>query len=105
VTASVLVLVLLVLAVARLIQLEVRARRAAREARMHRELVSSMSHELRTPITTIKGFVELIAEGDAGPVTETQREFLEITARSADRLSVLVNDLLESGGRPWRESS
>jgi signal transduction histidine kinase len=105
VTLTAVALVLLVLALARLIQLELRARRAAREAQKRKALVSSMSHELRTPITTIKGFVELIAEGDAGPVTETQREFLEITARSADRLSVLINDLLESGGRPWRESS
>jgi PAS domain S-box-containing protein len=75
------------------------------ERRKKAELVSSISHELRTPLTTIKGFIELIAEGDAGPVTDTQREFLEITARSADRLSSLINDLLEGGGRTWRESS
>jgi signal transduction histidine kinase len=103
--ATILALLLLLLGLARLIQLEVLARRRARELRRKRELVSSMSHELQTPLTTIKGFVELIAEGDAGPVTETQREFLQITARSADRLSVLINDLLEGEGRPWRESS
>jgi signal transduction histidine kinase len=68
---------------------------AAIERKKH-ELVNAVSHELRTPLTTIKGFIELIAGGDAGPVTDTQREFLEVTARSTDRLAALIDDLLGS---------
>ncbi len=72
---------------------EIGRREAAEAAMADRKLVS---HELRTPLTAIKGFVELVAGGEAGPVNETQREFLEITARNAERLSVLVGQLAES---------
>jgi PAS domain S-box-containing protein len=63
--------------------------------RMKDEFVGTVSHELRTPLTSIKGFVELMADGDAGPLTETQREFLQVAARNADRLGELINDLLD----------
>ncbi len=63
--------------------------------RMKDEFVGTISHELRTPLAAIKGFIELVADGEAGPVTETQREFLEISARNADRLTALINDLLD----------
>jgi PAS domain S-box-containing protein len=76
--------------------------------RMKDEFVGTVSHELRTPLAAIKGFVELVADGEAGPVTDTQREFLEISARNADRLTALINDLLdvnrmESSGLEMRE--
>jgi PAS domain S-box-containing protein len=50
------------------------------------EFVSTVSHELRTPLTSIKGFTDLILEGDAGPITPEVREFLEIVQSSADQL-------------------
>ncbi|MGH7510173.1 MAG: ATP-binding protein [Gemmatimonadales bacterium] len=63
--------------------------------RMKDDFVGTVSHELRTPLTAIKGFIELVAEGDAGPVTDTQREFLQIASRNSDRLGVLINDLID----------
>ncbi len=63
--------------------------------RMKDDFVGTVSHELRTPLTAIKGFIELVADGDAGPVTETQREFLQVAARNSDRLGALINDLLD----------
>jgi signal transduction histidine kinase len=63
--------------------------------RMKDEFVSMVSHELRTPLTAIKGFIELVLDGDAGPVAETQREFLEVAARNADKLAALINDILD----------
>ncbi|MGZ8391486.1 MAG: sensor histidine kinase [Gemmatimonadales bacterium] len=63
--------------------------------RMKDDFVGTVSHELRTPLTAIKGFIELVADGDAGPVTDTQREFLEIAARNSDKLGVLINDLID----------
>jgi PAS domain S-box-containing protein len=63
--------------------------------RMKDEFVGTVSHELRTPLTAIKGFVELVLDGDAGPVAETQREFLEVAARNADRLGSVINDILD----------
>jgi PAS domain S-box-containing protein len=63
--------------------------------RMKDDFVGTVSHELRTPLTAIRGFIELVADGDAGPVTETQREFLQIAGRNTDKLGVLINDLID----------
>jgi len=63
--------------------------------RMKDDFVGTVSHELRTPLTAIKGFIELVADGDAGPVTDTQREFLQVAARNSDKLGVLINDLID----------
>jgi PAS domain S-box-containing protein len=60
------------------------------------EFVSTVSHELRTPLTSIKGFTDLILEGDAGPITPDVREFLGIVQSSADRLVAITNDILET---------
>lgn len=69
---------------------------AEREAAvMKNEFVSMVSHELRTPLTSIKGYVDLIAEGDAGEINETQKEFLTIVQENSDRLVALINDILD----------
>jgi PAS domain S-box-containing protein len=60
------------------------------------EFVSTVSHELRTPLTAIKGFTDMILEGDAGPITADVREFLEIVQSSTDRLVAITNDILET---------
>lgn len=69
--------------------------REAEIDRMKTEFISTVSHELRTPLTSIKGYVDLILEGDTGPVNETQKEFLQIVAQSSNRLTQLINDLLD----------
>jgi PAS domain S-box-containing protein len=63
--------------------------------RMKDDFVGTVSHELRTPLTAIKGFIELVADGEAGPVTDTQRDFLQVAARNSDKLAVLINDLID----------
>jgi PAS domain S-box-containing protein len=62
---------------------------------MKDEFVGTVSHELRTPLTAIKGFIELVADGDVGPLNDAQREFLQIASRNTDRLGSLINDLLD----------
>ena len=62
---------------------------------MKTEFVSIVSHEFRTPLTSIKGFVDLILEGDTGEINETQKEFLEIAQVETNRLAALVTDLLD----------
>ncbi|MDP2401892.1 MAG: histidine kinase dimerization/phospho-acceptor domain-containing protein, partial [Actinomycetota bacterium] len=62
---------------------------------MKNEFVSMVSHELRTPLTSIKGYVDLIVEGEAGEINEIQREFLQIVQENSDRLVSLINDLLD----------
>jgi PAS domain S-box-containing protein len=63
--------------------------------RMKSDFVGTVSHELRTPLSAIKGFLELVVDGEAGPVNGTQREFLDIAVRNSDRLGALINDLLD----------
>ena len=49
-------------------------------------------------MTPIKGYIDLILEGDAGEVTEEQRDYLRIVEVNTDRLVALVNDLLDISG-------
>jgi PAS domain S-box-containing protein len=56
--------------------------------------MATISHELRTPLTSITGYLELLAEGDVGPVSDRQRQVLDTMARNADRLRALIEDLL-----------
>lgn len=63
--------------------------------RMKDEFIATVSHELRTPLTSIQGHLELVLDGDAGPVTETQKSFLEVASQSTERLGLLINDLLD----------
>ena len=63
--------------------------------RMKTEFVSLVSHELRTPLTSIKGYTEMVLDGDAGEINEEAREYLGIVFNNAERLVALVNDLLD----------
>lgn len=60
---------------------------------VRRDFVANVSHELKTPITSIKGFVETLQEGAIDKPEEAKR-FLEIIAKHADRLNLIVDDLL-----------
>ena len=69
--------------------------RESEVARMKSDFVSIVSHEMRTPMTSIKGFVDLMLMGAAGDVSDQQRHFLSIIKSNADRLAILVSDLLD----------
>ncbi|HEX5533370.1 MAG TPA: ATP-binding protein [Actinomycetales bacterium] len=62
--------------------------------RQKTDFLSTVSHELRTPLTSIRGYLELIRDGDAGPVPEPVLDMLEVVDRNAGRLSALIEDLL-----------
>jgi signal transduction histidine kinase len=62
--------------------------------RMKDEFVATVSHELRTPLTSMMGFLEMLRDGEAGPLTDEQDRFLAIVHRSSQRLQRLVGDLL-----------
>lgn len=59
------------------------------------EFVSTVSHELRTPMTSIKGYADLLLMGAVGTLTDEQERFLTIIKSNTDRLTLLVNDLLD----------
>jgi PAS domain S-box-containing protein len=62
--------------------------------RMKSEFIANVSHELRTPMTSIKGYADLLLMGAAGSVTERQTTFINTIKANADRLSDLIDDLL-----------
>jgi two-component system phosphate regulon sensor histidine kinase PhoR len=59
-----------------------------------RDFVANVSHELKTPITSIKGFVETLLEGETISDPEHAGKFLHIIGRQADRLGAIIEDLL-----------
>jgi signal transduction histidine kinase/DNA-binding response OmpR family regulator len=59
------------------------------------EFVSMVSHELRTPMTSIKGYADLLLMRTVGSLTEGQEQFLSIIRNNVDRLTMLVDDLLD----------
>jgi PAS domain S-box-containing protein len=69
--------------------------REAEVERLKNEFISTVSHELRTPMTSIKGYTDLLFLGMAGGLSDAQRNFLQIIKSNADRLTALVNDILD----------
>ncbi len=63
--------------------------------RLKSEFIANVSHELRTPLTSIKGYAEVILMGAAGQVNDQQRHFVTVIKTNAERLGVLVNELLD----------
>lgn len=57
------------------------------------EFVANVSHELRTPLSLIKGAVEILLDGATGEA-EPRARLLQIVDRHADRLTLLIDDLL-----------
>ena len=63
--------------------------------RMKSSLISTVSHELRTPLAAIKGYVSTMLAEDVEWDHASQHEFLTIISNESDRLTNLVNNLLD----------
>jgi signal transduction histidine kinase len=59
------------------------------------EFVSVASHELRTPLAAIKNSVQLMISGKTGEINENQAKFLSMAERNINRLTNILNDLLD----------
>jgi PAS domain S-box-containing protein len=66
-----------------------------RVSELKTQFVSLVSHELRTPMTAIKGSLDIIHSGASGPVHEKQKMFISMARRNIDRLSDLINNILD----------
>jgi signal transduction histidine kinase len=63
--------------------------------RVKTDFVANMSYELRTPLTSIGGFGELLGGGYAGELTPKARDYVSAILESVERLSKLINDVLD----------
>jgi len=70
------------------------ARRNLLEAQQRTSFVSNVSHELKTPLTTIRMYSEMLADGRV-PTDEKRRGYLDVITRESQRLTRLVNNVLD----------
>lgn len=77
-------------------ELETANRRLRQQNEEIQGFYHTLSHELKTPLTSAGEFISLVAEGLAGPVNETQIEYLGLAHESCDQMRVCLNDLLDS---------
>ena len=59
------------------------------------DLVANVSHELRTPLTALKGFLELLDEGELGGLSDEAHRAVNVCRRNVDRLALRVEDLVQ----------
>jgi len=59
------------------------------------EFLANMSHELRTPLNSIIGFSQAMREGMTGPLTDSQKDYLNDISESGEHLLHLVNEVLD----------
>ncbi|PIQ89144.1 MAG: hypothetical protein COV72_04580, partial [Candidatus Omnitrophica bacterium CG11_big_fil_rev_8_21_14_0_20_42_13] len=76
-------------------QIEKMRRDFSRLSNVKDELISVVSHELRTPLTIIKEGINLTLDEVAGKINPKQKQFLSISRQNIERLSNLINDLLD----------
>lgn len=62
--------------------------------RLKDELVQNVSHELRTPLTFIRGYVDLLVEGELGELSTEQMRVLKIVAQKTGEVTRLVEDIM-----------
>jgi len=58
------------------------------------EFLSMASHQLRTPLTSVKGYISMVLEGDAGKVSDMQKHLLSEAFVSSERMVHLIHDFL-----------
>lgn len=63
--------------------------------RLKSEFISIVSHELRTPLTSIKNSLDILMSGRCGDITSSADKFLSMAMRNVQRLSGIINDLLD----------
>ncbi len=84
-------------------QLEIAHRRLAELDEMKTAFVDLLSHELRTPVALLSGYLELLADGVAGEITDDQKAFFDVAVDKAKQLSGIIEELttfsrLSAGG-------
>jgi signal transduction histidine kinase len=76
-------------------ELDERSARLRDASEAKTRFLANVSHELRAPVTAILGLVRLLRDPGSDPLTDDQRQQLELLEESADDLLALVNQLLD----------
>jgi signal transduction histidine kinase len=58
------------------------------------DFIGMASHQLRTPLTSAKGYISLVMDGDAGKISPTQQKLLQQAFNSSQKMVYLIADLL-----------
>ena len=58
------------------------------------DFISMASHQLRTPLTSVKGYISMVREGDVGKISKDQDQMLGEAFASSERMVHLINDFL-----------
>ena len=78
----------------RTLELEIAYQKLSELATLKANFVSNISHELRTPLTHIKGYINLLIEGDFESLQSDQQYALRVIEKASDKLSRLIEDLI-----------
>ncbi len=70
-------------------------KKAKKTMEIESQFISTVSHELRTPLGCIKEGVDIVLDGVVGKINNKQKDFLNLAKRNVDRLSDLVDDILD----------
>jgi len=76
-------------------ELEQAMQKLAELNQLKSNFVSNISHELLTPLTHIRGYLEMMQNGDIGPVNLEQQHCLEVMLKASSRLEQLIHDLID----------
>lgn len=63
---------------------------------MRDQFLSHVSHELRSPLAAVYGFLRIVLDGLAGPLTDDQGQYLRVALQNLGRLESMIGDLLEA---------
>lgn len=66
-----------------------------RMEKLQKQFIATVSHELRTPLTAVRGSIGLILGDTVGPITAETRELLVVASNNLERLTRLINDILD----------
>lgn len=79
----------------RSIELDSALNRLAELNELKANFLANISHELRTPLTHIRGYVELLIDGELGTLSDEQMNALKVMKNSEERLEQLIDDLIQ----------
>jgi two-component system sensor histidine kinase/response regulator len=74
--------------------LEVQAEQLARSNQELEQFAELVSHDLRNPLVSVVGYLQMMNDGSAGPLTDTSTDFVQRALHAAESMGTLIDDLL-----------